>query len=186
MFNSLERYGWVAVVLHWVSAVVVFCLFGLGIWMTGLDYYDSWYKKGPDLHRAVGVLLFISLMFRIVWRRLNVLPKPEPMLSNIQVSLAHWVHLILYVLLILIMISGYLISTADGRSVEVFNLFEIPALLMQIENQEDIAGAIHWYLALTLMFLVGLHVAASLKHHFIERNNTLLKMLGKTQRKQHQ
>ncbi|KZZ44246.1 hypothetical protein A3755_21060 [Oleiphilus sp. HI0085] len=83
----------------------------------------------------------------------------------------------LYILMFLIMSSGYLISTADGRGVGVFELFDVPALPSLIENQEDIAGEIHFYLAWTLIVLVILHVAGALKHHFINKDTTLVKML---------
>ena len=75
------------------------------------------------------------------------------------------------------MASGYFISTADGRPIQVFNWFEVPAYALGIEQQEDIAGAIHWYLALTLMFLVFLHTAGALKHHLVDKDETLKRML---------
>lgn len=89
------------------------------------------------------------------------------------------VHTLIYLLLFSIMISGYLISTADGRSVDVFNWFSIPATLHGFEQQEDIAGLIHLVLATSLITLVTLHAAAALKHHFIDRDRTLLRMFGK-------
>jgi cytochrome b561 len=76
------------------------------------------------------------------------------------------------------MLSGYLISTADGRAVEVFGWFSIPATLSGLENQEDIAGEIHEWLAFTLIGLVMLHALAATKHHFINRDATLKRMLG--------
>ena len=74
--------------------------------------------------------------------------------------------------------SGYLITTADGQAVVVFGLFEIPATLYGLENQEDVAGAIHDWLATLLIALAALHGLAALKHHFIDRDPTLLRMLG--------
>jgi len=74
--------------------------------------------------------------------------------------------------------SGYMISTADGRPISVFNWFDIPALPALIEQQEDIAGEIHFISATTLITLSLLHAAAALKHHFIDKDNTLRRMLG--------
>ena len=85
----------------------------------------------------------------------------------------------MYILMFAIFISGYLISTADGRSVQVFNWFEIPASLHGIKNQEDIAGEIHFVLAVSLMILAVIHAAGALKHHFIDRDNTLKRISGK-------
>jgi cytochrome b561 len=75
------------------------------------------------------------------------------------------------------MSSGYLISTADGRAIAVFDWFSVPALISDLPAQEDIAGLIHRWLAYLMMGLVLLHAAAALKHHFINKDNTLRKML---------
>ena len=76
------------------------------------------------------------------------------------------------------MFSGYLISTADGRGVSVFGLFEVPASLTGIPDQEDVAGVLHEWLAWGLIILAGLHALAAIKHHFIDRDATLSRMLG--------
>jgi cytochrome b561 len=76
------------------------------------------------------------------------------------------------------MVSGYLISTADGRGIDVFGLFTVPATLQGIDHQEDVAGASHLVLAVTLIALALLHAGAALKHHFIDRDRTLRRMLG--------
>jgi cytochrome b561 len=73
-------------------------------------------------------------------------------------------------------ISGYLISTADGRAIEVFGWFELPATLTLV-NQEDVAGVIHWGLAWTLMATVALHAVAAIKHHWLDKDKTLVRML---------
>ena len=57
--NTAHRYGLVSVLLHWLIAAAVFGLFGLGLWMVGLDYYSSWYRTAPDLHKGIGVLAFL-------------------------------------------------------------------------------------------------------------------------------
>jgi cytochrome b561 len=90
---------------------------------------------------------------------------------------AHLVHLFLYFLMLALMVTGYLISTADGRGIEVFGLFEIPAMPISFENQEDIAGDIHWGIAWSLMLLVALHSLAAIKHQLINKDGTLTKMI---------
>jgi cytochrome b561 len=77
------------------------------------------------------------------------------------------------------MLSGYLISTADGRPLEVFGLFSVPALVAGLEHQADIAGRVHLLLAYGLVGLALLHALAAFKHGFIERDRTLLRMLGR-------
>ena len=177
--NQRQGYGLVSISLHWLFVVVVVGLFILGVWMTDLSYYDDWYRLGPDIHRSVGILFFILLLFRVYWRATNIKPDDEPGTGHLQSKAAHGVHVLLDVMLFAIVISGYLISTADGRAIDVFGWFEVPALIhLDIENLEDKAGAVHWYLALALSGLVGLHALAALKHHFIDHDRTLAKMLG--------
>lgn len=175
--NHYNGWGGVAIALHWVSAVTVVGMFALGLWMTSLNYYDPWYRKGPDLHRSIGVLLFITTVVRLGWRLVS--PPPPPLASHKawERLVAAAVHVLLYLLLFAIMLSGYLITTADGRAVHVFDWFSIPATLTG-ENQEDVAGAVHLLLAWSLIGLVVLHAGAALKHHFIDRDSTLRRMLG--------
>src|SRR5690606_6636088 len=88
-------------------------------------------------------------------------------------------HGFLYVGLFVLMLSGYLISTADGRPIEVFGLLSVPATLSGLPGQEDIAGLVHEYLAWALVIFAGIHGLAALKHHFIDRDRTLLRMFGR-------
>jgi cytochrome b561 len=174
--NTRHHYGWISILLHWLVAVAVIGLFGLGIWMVDLGYYDPWYQRAPDIHKSIGILLFAVMLARLAWRRGN--PRPQPLGKPWEQKSAELVHGLLYLLLLALMLSGYLISTADGRAIEVFGLFSVPATLSGLERQEDIAGAVHEYLAYTLMGLTALHALAALKHHFIDRDPTLKRMLG--------
>jgi cytochrome b561 len=177
--NDETRYGAVAAALHWLIAAGVFGLFALGLWMTGLTYYDSWYRLGPWWHKSLGVTLFALAALRLGWRFTNVQPRPLPTHARWERTAALVVHGLLYLLLFAVMISGYFISTADGRAVAVFDWFAIPAIGTGIENQEDVAGQVHLWLAMTLIGLAVLHALAALKHHFIDKDRTLARMLGR-------
>lgn len=176
--NSPAGYGLVAICLHWLIALAVIGLFTLGVWMTDLGYYDPWYRSAPALHKGIGVILFLTMLIRVLWRVLNVRPDAEPGLGVLKRKIADAAHILLYLLLFAVMTSGYLISTADGRPIDVFGLFAVPAVIANLPNQEDLAGVLHWYLALALIALAGLHALAALKHHFIDRDRILMKMLG--------
>jgi cytochrome b561 len=177
--NSSSRYGLVSILLHWGVALVVFGLFALGLWMVDLDYYDTWRKAAPDLHKSIGLTLFAVMVVRVVWRFIS----PPPTALSTQRRLVQWGakfgHLFLYVGLFAVMVAGYLISTADGVGIPVFDLFEVPALISSIPDQADVAGAVHEYLAWALVIFAGLHALAALKHHFIDRDATLTRMLGR-------
>lgn len=183
--NNQTQYGWVAIVLHWLMAPAIIGLFVLGWWMRQLSYYDPWYQQAPTIHKSIGVLLLLLLLLRLLWRLVNTTPQIEPGIRRWQVVAAKGAHNLIYLLLFAIMLSGYLISTADGRAIEVFNWFSVPATFQGIPNQEDIAGTVHEILAWSLIILVAIHALAALKHHFINRDNTLLLMLGILKRPDH-
>jgi cytochrome b561 len=177
--NTEHSYGLVAVAFHWLTALVVPGLFVLGLWMVDLTYYDPWYRRAPAIHKALGVLLFLAVLLRLAWRLANPLPAANLAHAPWERRLAALTHRLLYLLLIAVMLAGYLISTADGRDVDVFGLFSVPATLSGLENQEDIAGDVHLALAITLLSAAGLHALAALKHHFLDRDRTLLRMFGR-------
>jgi len=174
--NTGYAYGWISIIMHWLMALGIFGLFALGLWMRTLDYYDVWYHRAPDIHKEIGMLLLFLLFFRLIWVSTNVKPaiagKAWEQLSALVVHRTH------YVLMLAAMLSGYLIPTAKGVGVDVFGWFMAPATLANIPQQADIAGAIHLWSAWALIGLALLHSGAALKHHFIDRDDTLLRMLG--------
>ncbi|MCU7878382.1 MAG: cytochrome b [Candidatus Thiodiazotropha sp. (ex Lucinoma borealis)] len=176
--NDRENYGLIAMLLHWLVALVIFGLFGLGLWMRDLGYYDAWYQLGPWWHKGIGVLLFIILVGRFIWRQFNQRPDHLSTHKPYERRVGLLVHSLLYLLMFAVMISGYLISTADGRPLEVFDWFSIPATISGIDGQEDIAGKVHLYLAWSIIVLSALHTLAALKHHFLDHDRTLKRMLG--------
>jgi len=175
--NDPHRYGLVSVTLHWVMAIAIVALFWLGLWMRGLDYYSPWYHRAPEIHKGIGILLLIALLMRIVWRFVSRPPAIEG--SRTTQLAATFGHLALYALMLGVMVAGYFISTAEGQPINVFGWFNVPATVSGLRDQADWAGAIHLWLAWTLIILSGLHVLAALKHHFIDRDATLLRMFGR-------
>ena len=175
--NSPNGYGWISIALHWLMALAVFGLFVLGYWMVDLDYYSEWYRQAPALHKSIGMTLFIVWMGRIVWRYTQMTPQVLATHKSWEVKVAKLTHAFLYLLILLIMLSGYLISTADGRGIEVFSLFTVPSMGELIANQEDIAGDIHEWLAYIVIGLAVLHALAALKHHFIDKDQTLIRIV---------
>jgi len=173
--NTEHTYGWISIALHWLVAIAVFGMFGLGLYMVELTYYDAWYKGSLDLHKSVGILLAVTVTARLIWRLMH--PSPKGLSDNSLENFAgHFAHFALYALMFALFITGYLISTADGRPIDVFGLFSVPATLTG-DNQEDIAGEIHEWLAWGLIALVALHALAALKHHVVNRDSTLKRMI---------
>ena len=95
-------------------------------------------------------------------------------------SLAHLIQKSFYLLILLIGISGYFISTAKGKAIEFFNWFDVPAILNEIEeSRADLIGEAHEIMAFLLAILVILHALAALKHHFVDKDETLRRMINK-------
>ena len=176
--NTANRFGVVSIGMHWLIAVAVFGLFGLGYWMVGLSYYDDWYRKAPDIHRSIGMLLLIVMVLRLAWRFINPVPQPLSSYTRFEAFAAHVAHLLLYILIFVAMVSGYLISTADGSSISVFGWFEVPSVTGRIKGMEDTAGLVHYWVTWALVVLACLHGLAAIKHHVIDRDETLRRMLG--------
>ena len=160
--------------MHWAMAAGIFGLFALGWWMVGLDYYNPYYTAAPYIHKSLGMLLLFLLAGRFIWRLVN--PQPEASeLAPLERRLAPLVHWGFYPLMLVLMVSGYLIPTADGQPIDVFGIFAVPAL-MTGENLEDTAGLIHEYSAYLIMIVAALHTAAALKHHFLDKTSILKRM----------
>lgn len=180
LLNTTTTYGSIAIAIHWLSAAVIVAMFCLGYWMVDLDYYSSWYQRAPDIHKSIGILFAMLFGARLLLRNFTPVPAPASGTGGWQIAASRWVHRVFYVLIACQIVAGYLISTADGRPISVFGWFEVPATITSIPEQEDRAGDLHWYLALTLITLAVLHALAALKHHFVDRDETLRRMLGRT------
>lgn len=176
--NSNARYGLVAIVLHWLVALTVIGLAILGLWMVDLSYYSPYYRTGPFWHKSIGITLFAVLVLRLLWRTFNPRPDHLPNHQRWELNLAAAVHILLYLLLFVIVISGYLISTATGQGISVFGWFDVPALISHLPEQADRAGAVHYWAAMGVLGLAALHALGALKHHFFDRDDTLRRMLG--------
>ncbi len=179
--NSSNTYGLGSMALHWLMALGVLVMFPLGLYIESLGYYDPNYRIVPDWHKSIGLLLAALYVVRVAWRLLVKQPDPmsQPPLLEWAAKVAHG---LLYVLMPLVFISGYLISTADGRGIEFFGWFEVPALPPLVDHQEDVAGAIHEFVTMSLIVITVIHALAALKHHFIDKDETLNRMLGKARR----
>lgn len=168
--DTRERYGAVSRVLHWSTALAFFVLFALGWWMVGLDYYSPYYRSAPDLHRSAGMLVLLILGFRVVWRLVNTKPDSDD-LTAVERMASRAVHHAFYPLLVVLMVSGYFISTADGRAIDVFGWFRVPAVIAA-PGLEDVAGVVHAWSAYAVMVLAILHSAAALKHRLWDKGHS--------------
>ena len=171
-----ERYSLPTRVLHWLVALVILGLIGLGWWMVDLTYYDPWYNRSLELHKGIGMIgLPLALAF-VLWALVKRGP-PLPEMPRWQRAAAHATHGLLFLLMLALPVTGYLISTSAGDGVGVFGLFEVPALVDGGERLRDLAVDLHYYMAYGALGLVCLHAGAALKHQLLDRDGLLRRML---------
>lgn len=175
--NSKTHYGILSIVLHWVMASLIIGLFILGQYMVDLDYYDPWYQAAPWWHKSLGMSVFVLLLIRLLWRWKNVRPEALPSYKSWEIKTAKIVHILFYIAILLACMSGYFISSAKGVSIVFFGWFDIPAIIKLNENQAAFMADIHELMTQILAILFFVHVTAALKHHFINKDATLVRML---------
>ena len=176
--NTERQWGWVSILLHWLLAFAIIGLFALGLYMTDLSYYNSFYTLGPQIHEAIGILVLVFMVYRLIWRIVNKTPKPPEQNSPFINTASQIAHKTLYLICFVILLSGLLISYAGGQGIQIFDWFRIPGPQDLFENQASYAGEVHYYSAFALIGLVILHTLAALKHHFVDKDHTLKNILG--------
>jgi len=170
------RYAPTAMALHWVAAVLIFCGFSLGLYMTGLEVtpdkfrYYAW-------HKWIGITVFLLAAARLAWRAAHpALPLPATMPAW-QVRASRIAHAALYVLMLVIPLSGWIYSSSTGVSVSYLGLIDLPDLVAKDRETAKILLLLHKSLNYTLAAVVTLHIAAALKHHFVDRDDVMARML---------
>ncbi len=176
--NTNKAYGLVSILLHWLMAVLVILVFIIGWYMVELDYYDPWYTRAPDWHKALGMLVLVLLLYRIYWRYSNPRPQHLENYRRWEKQGAWFVHMAFYLLMLLLSVTGYLISTAKGAGIDILGWFTIPAIGKLEVIAAEWVEAIHYYAAYSIIALLILHTLAALKHHFIDRDITLKRILS--------
>lgn len=156
-------------------ALLVIAGFSLGLYMVGLSLSPLKLQL-YSYHKWTGVTVAGLLLLRVVWRRLHPPPAlPAPMPAW-EVAAAHASHLLLYLFMIGVPVSGWLMSSAKGVTTVYFGLWALPDLLARDEALGEWLGSLHRTLAYAFAGLVSLHVAAAFKHHFMARDGLLGRM----------
>jgi cytochrome b561 len=181
--NTQRRYGGAAILLHWLMAVLITALVGLGIYMVALPDVGFDEKKVMLIlvHKEIGVVVMAIAVVRLAWRQVNPLPRLETTTPEWQQVAATFVHLSFYTLMLAQPIIGWLMSSAAGIPVDFVGLFTLPDLVHHNEDLFAQLRRLHDWLGYAVALLILLHAGAALRHHFILRDETLRKMLGTSQ-----
>ena len=171
---TTKRYSKIAIGLHWAIALLIFSAFPIGLYMHDL-------KLSPtklhlySYHKWIGITVLMLAVLRVLWRATH---KPPALhLARWQEVASGIVHGFLYLLILAVPMTGWLMSSAKGVKTVWLGIFPLPDLVAKDKALDHILSNVHTALNYTLLVLVVLHIAAALKHHFVDRDDVLLRML---------
>ncbi len=173
--NTGERYGAVARVLHWTIAVLIISTLFIGLILDDVS--------GPEKftlfrwHKSFGITVLALATIRIFWRFSNIHPAKLPTHAAWEKFLASVTHFLLYFAMIAMPMSGWLMSSAKGVKVSVYGLFTLPDLIAPNKPLGHLLNEFHVYTGWTLIALISLHALGAVKHHFLDKDETMRRML---------
>jgi len=175
-----SRYTVPAMVLHWLLALAFLVMFVLGVYMTDLPF-SPWRLKLYNWHKWAGVSFLLLSVLRLVWR---VTHRPPALPTVITQGMPAWqtrahhaTHHLMYALFFVVPLVGWAYSSAAGFPIVLFGQIPLPDLLPTDKALAELIKPLHELSALALMGLAALHVAAALKHQWVDRDGLLLRML---------
>ena len=172
--NARSRYSRVAIGLHWLIGLAVIANICLAMLTEGLPR-DA-HRAAMNAHKALGMAILALTLIRILWRLVNKAPPPPETMRAWERRASRFAPFLFYVLLILLPLSGWVWMSAADRPIDFFGLFAIPSIVGPDKQVADVLHERHEMLGLTMLALVVLHIAAALKHQFIDRDRLLSRM----------
>jgi cytochrome b561 len=173
--DKITRYTATPMLLHWLVALLIFSGLGLGFYMTGLKISPTKLQL-YSYHKWIGVTVFALALLRIVWAATHRAPAMAAMPAW-QALAASVTHKLLYILMLAIPLSGWLMSSAKGFQTVYLGLLPIPDLMLKDEPLGEGLAALHAGLNWLLLALLAAHVGAALFHQFVVGDGTLSRML---------
>ena len=173
--TSAMRYSTPAIVLHWLVALLIFVAFPLGLYMADLPFSPEKLKLF-SYHKWIGVTVFMLAALRVVWRLTHTPPPLPASVADWQRRASAIVHGLLYLLILVVPVSGWLMSSAKGVQTVWFGVLPLPDLIGKDKALGEQLVEVHETLNYTMLALVVLHLVGALQHHFIERQPFLQRM----------
>ena len=173
----MQRYTKTAMSLHWLTALLIVSAFAMGLVMTSIPGFSPAKLRYFSWHKWLGVTVFALAVLRVLWRQFN---PPPPHLANMpawQHHAASAVHGLLYVLIFAVPLSGYLYTLSAGVPVVYLGIWPMPVFMGPNPEWKPVLREVHFWLDMTLAALVVAHAGAAIKHHVIDRDDVLRRML---------
>jgi len=175
--NTQTTFGAVTRAIHWVTAAVVLVALPMGLWLANSEISLSMLKY-YGIHKTLGITAFTLTLMRMLWHRLSRPPAPLAHGVPWQDVLARLVHRALYLLLILMPLSGWVASSASGIDTVIFGRWTLPAIAPVSEIWEGTGFLVHGIAGYALVVLLGLHLGGALFRAVIKRDGTLRRILA--------
>ncbi|MCF8199479.1 MAG: cytochrome b [Sulfuritalea sp.] len=180
---SGSGYTHVAIGLHWLIAFAIVGSFSLGLYMHELPLSPQKLKL-YSWHKWAGVTIFVFVLLRLGWRLLHRPPELPTDMPAWQRVAAEATHVLLYVLMIAVPLSGWLMSSAKGFQTVWFGVLPLPDLLSKNKELGDTLQQLHMLLNFSMAALVIAHLGAALKHHILDRDEVLTRMIPFLEKRQ--
>jgi cytochrome b561 len=171
------RYTPLAIGLHWLVALALIATFTLGLTMVDMPGITPTKLHYFSYHKWAGVTIFALVTLRLLWRLWHRGPALPQGMNAAEQFLAQAMHYLLYALMFAIPLSGYFFSLASGYPVVYLGKFPLPVLIAKNKELAYTLKIVHYWLNMGMVALVVLHALAALKHHFINRDDVLTRML---------
>ncbi|MCB1537748.1 MAG: YceI family protein [Rhodospirillales bacterium] len=176
MRNTADKYGAVARILHWLIAALVVAMLLMGVVMEDLSGPTKF--EVMSLHKATGITILALMLVRLGWRLINHgMPMQNPAHAKWERMLSTAVHWALYVLLIAMPLSGWILVDAANSTINWYGFFPLPHIVGPDKELRHLMAETHETIATLIWITLGLHVAGALKHHFIDKDATMRRML---------
>jgi cytochrome b561 len=177
--NTPERWGLVSMAFHWLLAIAILGMIGIGLYMVDMPRGRAQWELYA-LHKSIGITILVLVALRLAWRLYAGAPKPlpgTPRWQHLAASATHW---LLYALMLAMPLSGWLYNSASNFPLQWFGQFNLPALTGPDPELKELARSLHRWGYYLIGALVLLHSGAAIKHHLFDRDRTLLRMLPGT------
>ena len=176
MSSLPTRYTPTAIALHWIVAALIIFNLCFGLYTVGLPLSPQ-KLKFFSWHKWVGVTVFLLVTFRLLWRLGHPAPALPAAMKPWEVAAAHASHALLYVLFFAAPLTGWLFSSAAGFQTVYLGVVPIPDLLSKNKEVADVIKVMHRWINYTMAAVIVVHAAAALKHHFIDHDDVLRRIL---------
>lgn len=181
--DTPNKFSPTTLILHWVVGITMIALLAIGVYMEEYDVYSLY-----PWHKSFGFLIIFVVIARVYWRIKNGWPTPVSQYSNMEITLSKVVHWALILGTIIMPLSGVFFTAMSGRGLDVFGLEvlaknvdpdNIKKALAYSKELTSLGKSVHHWAGQIMIIAISLHVLGALKHHVIDKDGTLRRMLGK-------